>query len=155
MRAALILALAVAGPATAQPAITDAAVRGFIAGQQAAWNASDHDRYFAGFTREARFTDQAYVGDKPPVPYGTATVKEARTQARKSKVTSQEAVEVQRVMIAPDGQSATIHARVGSRVTSDGRTRRLCASRVQTLVLAEGRLRASSQTDTYVKCRGA
>lgn len=152
---ALLCALLLAGPATAQPArITDADTRAFVARQEAAWNAGDFDRYFAGFTPDARFTDQAYVGDKPPVPYGTSTLAEARTQARRSSARSRERAEVRRVEIAADGRSAKVTARVGSAVVADGRTRRLCASRVLTLTIAGGRLRATGQVDTYVNCRG-
>lgn len=159
MRAALLSLVALTltaglNPAHAQTAITETAVRAFVARQQAAWNADDHDRYFAGFTPEARFTDQAYVGDKPPVPYGTSTLAQARVQARRMRGKAREAVEVTRVEIAPDGRSARMRARVGSTVETDGRVRRLCASRMQTLVLAGGRLRSTGKTDTFVKCRG-
>ncbi|WP_068874556.1 MULTISPECIES: nuclear transport factor 2 family protein [unclassified Phenylobacterium] len=157
MRAALpsLLLLAfVAGAAQAQTPITETAVRAFVARQQAAWNTDDHDRFFAGFTPEARFTDQAYVGDKPPVPYGTSTLAQARAQALRMRGKAREAVEVTRIEIAPDGRSARVLARVGSRVETDGRVRRLCASRLQTIVLAGGRLRATGKTDTFVKCRG-
>ncbi len=153
-RLALILAF-IAVPALAQaPRITEADVHAFAARQEAAWNAGAFDRYFAGFTPDARFTDQAYVGDKPPVPYGTSTLAEAQAQARRSAARSRERGEVRSIAIAPDGQTATVTSRVGSAVTTGDRTRRLCASRVQTLILAGGRLRASRQVDTYVNCRG-
>jgi hypothetical protein len=152
---AIVLAALVAAPALAQaPRITEADVHAFAARQEQAWNAGDVERYFAGFTADARFTDQAYVGDKPPVPYGTSTVAEAKAQAKRSKARSRERGEVRRIEIAADGRSAKVTSRVGSAVTADGRTRRLCASRVTTLSLASSRLRATGQTDTYVKCRG-
>lgn len=151
----LALALALAGPAPAQTArITEADVRAFVARQELAWNAGDFDRYFAGFTSGARFTDQAYVGDKPPVPYGTSTLAQAKAQARRSTARSRERGEVRRVEIAADGRSAKVTSRVGSAVIEKGRTRRLCASRVQTLTLDGGRVRSTGQTDTYVNCRG-
>jgi hypothetical protein len=155
MRALVLLIVALAaGPALAQgPRITDADARAFVARQEAAWNAGDFDRYFAGFTPDARFTDQAYVGDKPPVPYGTSTLAQARTQVRRSGSRSRERGEVRRIEIAADGRTAKITARVGSAIVSDGRTRRLCASRVMTLTVAGGRLRSTGQTDTFVRCR--
>jgi hypothetical protein len=154
-RLAILLAALVAAPAFAQaPRITEADVHAFAARQEQAWNAGDLERYFAGFAPEARFTDQAYVGDKPPVPYGTSTVAEAKAQAKRSKARSRERGEVRRIEIAADGRSAKVTSRVGSAVTAEGRTRRLCASRVTMLSLASGRLRATGQTDTYVKCRG-
>jgi len=153
---ALAIAAAVAAPGHAQPArITDADVRAFVARQEEAWNAGAFDRYFAGFSADARFTDQAYAGEgKAPVPYGTSTLAQARAQARKTATRSRERGEVRRIEIAADGRSAKVTSRVGSAVTSAGRTRRLCASRVQTLALANGRLRATGQVDTYVNCRG-
>ena len=156
MRAVLLFtALLAAVPALAQaPQITDGAVHAIVARQEAAWNAGDFDRYFAGFTPDARFTDQAYVGDKPPVPYGTSTLAQAQTQARRAAARSRERAEVRRIEIAADGRTAKVTARVGSAVVADGRTRRLCASRVFTLTLAGGRLRATGQVDTYVNCRG-
>jgi hypothetical protein len=145
----------IAGPASAQsPPITHTDVRAFLARQEQAWNRRDFDRFFAAFTSDARFTDQAYVGDKPPVVYGVSTLAEARAQARRSKARSLERGEVRRIEIAPDGRIARITSRVGSTVTADGRTRRLCASRAQTLTLISGRLRSTGQTDTYVNCRG-
>ena len=161
MRLLVLLLVLAAGPALAQPRITDApitegAVRAFVARQEQAWNAGDLDRYFAGFTPDARFTDQAYVGDKPPVPYGTSTLAQARAQARRAAARghTREAGEVRRIEIAADGASARVTSRVGSAVTTAGKVRRLCASRVQTLVLARDRLRSTGQVDTYVNCRG-
>ncbi|WP_397420028.1 nuclear transport factor 2 family protein [Phenylobacterium sp.] len=147
--------MVISGPALAQsPPITDADVRAFLARQEQAWNQGDLDRFFAAFTPDARFTDQAYVGDKPPVVYGVSTLAEARAQARRTKARSLERGEVRRIDIAADGRIARITSRVGSTVTADGRTRRLCASRAQTLTLINGRLRSTGQTDTYVNCRG-
>lgn len=152
-RFALLLAL-LAGPALAEPRITHAAARAFVARQEQAWNAGDFSRYFAAFTANATFTDQAYVGDKPPVPYGTSSLAEAHAQAGRTRARSRELGQVMRIQIARDGRAARVVSRVGSTVTQDGRTRRLCASRVQTLVLAGGALRSRGQTDTYVRCRG-
>jgi hypothetical protein len=154
--AVLLLCLAAAPvPALAQSArITDADVHAFVARQEQAWNAGDFDRYFAGFASGARFTDQAYVGDKPPVPYGTSTLAQAKAQTRRSAARSRERAEVRRIEITADGRSARVTSRVGSAVTEKGRTRRLCASRVQTLTLDGGRMRSTGQTDTYVNCRG-
>jgi len=156
MSAALALCAAVlATPALAQPAaVTDAAVRAFVARQEAAWNAGALDRFFAGFTPDARFTDQAYVGDKPPVPYGTSTLAQARTQSRRTlaKGASREAGRIVRLRIAADGRSAQVVSRVAATLRSDGKTRRLCASRGQALVLRDGRLLSTGQTDTFYKC---
>lgn len=154
MRAlSLVLAL-IATPALAQPAITEAQVRAFLARQEAAWNAGELDRYFAGFTPQARFTDQAYVGDKPPVPYGTSTLTEARTQARKALARSRtrQANRITRVRIAADGRSAQVVSHVASTVDTGGKVRHLCAYRGQAILLSGGRLLSNGQTDTYFKC---
>jgi hypothetical protein len=151
---ALLLFTLAAGSAQAQAArVTEADIHAFAARQEQAWNAGDLDRYFAGFTADARFTDQAYVGDKPPVPYGTSTLAEAKAQARRAAGKSRERGEIRRIEIAPDGRSARVTSRVGSTVEASGKPpRRLCASRLQTLVMSGGGLRASGQTDTFVKC---
>jgi hypothetical protein len=154
MRAFLLASVLFAAPALAQPAITEAQVRAFVARQEAAWNAGELDRYFAGFTPQARFTDQAYVGDKPPASYGTSTVAQARAQARKAlaRATTREAGRVTRVRIAADGRSAQVVSYVTSTVDAGGKVRRLCAYRGQALVLGGGRLLSTGQTDTFFKC---
>lgn len=153
MRRALVLLALLAGPAVAQaPRITEAEIRAFAARQEQAWNAGDLERYFRGFTPDARFTDQAYVGDKPPVPYGASTVAQAREQAGRTRGRSRERGEIRRIEIAADGRSAVVTSRVGSLVQTSGKPRRLCASRIQTLVASPAGLRASGQTDTFVKC---
>ncbi|TAJ68555.1 MAG: hypothetical protein EPO51_27115 [Phenylobacterium sp.] len=151
--AALLLTF-VAAPAAAQPAIAEAQVRAFVAGQEAAWNKGELDRYFAAFTPDARFTDQAYAGDQPPVLYGTSRLPEARVQARKAfaKVWPREAGQVTRVQVAADGRSARVVSRVTTTVETEGKVRRLCAYRGQALVLQGGRLLSNGHTDTFFKC---
>ena len=151
MRALVVLAVLIATPAAAQSRITEADARAFVARQEQAWNAGKLDAYFAGFTPGATFTDQAYNGAKPPVPYGTSTLAEARAQARKAvaRAPSREAARVFRIALAPDGRSAEVTTSVGIR----NGARRLCASRRQTLVLAGGALKSTGQTDTYIRCR--
>ena len=148
-RLALFLAL-LAGPALAQARITDADLRAFVVRQERAWNAGDLAAYFAAYTPDARFIDQAYVGDKPPVPYGTSTLAEARAQARRAFAASrpQEAGQVMRIDVAADGKSA----RVVSRIASTVKARRLCATRTQMFVATAAGLRSRGQTDTFFKC---
>ena len=153
MRPRLVLLFALlAAPALGEPRISEPQVRAFVLRQEQAWNAGQLSRYFAAFTPDARFTDQAYVGEgKPPVPYGTSTLAQARALARKSAASKpHETGRVTRIAIAADGRSA----RVSSSVFSTVKARRLCAARVQTLVLTGGQLRSTGQTDTYIRCRG-
>lgn len=150
----VLIALA-ATPAIAQ--ISEPEARAFAARQEAAWNAGQLDRYFAGFAADATFTDQAYVGDKPPVPYGTSTLAEARANARRAfarKPWPHETGRVLRVEVAPDGAQVRVVSAVGSTVWDRGRPRRLCATRVQALSMTDQGLRASARIDTFVKCRG-
>ncbi|MFZ5720500.1 MAG: hypothetical protein ACOY5Y_13675 [Pseudomonadota bacterium] len=151
----LILAL-LAGPAAAQTLITEAEARAFVARQERLWNAGDLDAYFAGFAPEATFTDQAYVGDKPPVPYGTSTRAEAERLARRAQSRGRptQTGRVLRVEIAPGGASAKVVLAVGSTAPDKAGPRRLCAARTVTLVRDGAALRAREQVDTYVKCRG-
>ena len=97
------------------------------------------------------------MGDKPPAPYGTSTVAEARALARKAfarKPWPSESGRVLRVEAVPGAPQVRVVSVVGSTVWSQGKPRRLCATRVQTLATVSGRVRALSQTDTFVKCRG-
>lgn len=151
LRLALVLTL-LAGPAFAQP-ITPAAVRAFVGERERTWNTRDFEAYFAGFTPDARFTDQAYVGDKPPVPYGTSTLAQAQRQARRAAARSRETGRISAIAIAPDGQTAKVSLQVVSTLDEGGKTRTLCAARIMALTNAQGRLRAARQTDTLFKCR--
>ena len=152
MRALLFLLLAsIATPALAQPRITEPQVRAFVARQEQLWNAGDLARYFAGYTADARFTDQAYAGDKPPVRYGTSTLAQALSLSRKAaKVLPRETGRIVQIAVAADGRSA----RVESNLVSTVGAHQTCAARVQTLVLSKGQLRSTGQTDTYIRCRG-
>lgn len=156
MRALLLAVTLAAGPAAAQDRVTEAEARAFVARQERLWNAGDLGAYFAGFTDDARFTDRAYVGDEPPVPYGTSTRAEAERLARRARARGRatETGRVLRVELAPDGASARVVLAVGSTVSDKGGPRRLCAARYVTLVRDEGGVRARERIDTYVKCRG-
>lgn len=152
--ALLLLLPLVAGPARSEPALTDATVRAFLARQEQTWNAGALDRFFDGFTPEARFTDQAYVGDKPPVPYGTSTLAEAHAQSRRTlaRGSSHETGRIVSIRLGKDGRSAQVVSRVATTLQSNGKPRRLCASRGQAVVLRHGRLLSTGQTDTFFKC---
>ena len=154
MRCLFLIGLAVASPACARITPTDAAVSAFIARQERAWNSGDMTAYFAGYAPDATFTDQAYVGDKPPVAYGTSTLTQARKQARVALARSKasETVQIQRIMTNPDGRTVVVIARVASSLKNATRTRRLCAVRRQTLVSLHGRVISTGRTDTYYPC---
>jgi hypothetical protein len=156
-RFAFALVLLVSLPASVRAQIADTDARAFVARQEAHWNAGRLDRYFDGYTRDATFTDQAYVGDKPPVPYGTSTVAKARAFASKAfaqKPWPSETARVLRIEPVAGAAQVRVVSAVGSIVWERGKARRLCASRSQTLTTTGGRIRAVSQIDTFVKCRG-
>lgn len=154
LRFLLISVLLSAGPAAAQTAISEADARAFVARQEQAWNARRLDTYFAGFAVGASFTDQAYVGDKPPVSYGTSTLAEARTLAQKSLATtkSREHNQIRRVEARGDGVSVLVVSNVTSTVEAAGKTRQLCAIRRQALLRRQGRILSTGNTDTYYPC---
>jgi len=154
---ALLVALLIAGPAPAAPArLAEPQVRVFVERQTRAWNAGDLAAYFATFTPDARFTDQALSNENKVVPYGVSTVPQARTQARKTlaKAKVRETTVVTAVAIAPDGRSARVTSRTSSDITGPGAApRRVCAVRVATVAQTISGVRTSAQTDTIVRCR--
>lgn len=146
-------ALMITVSAQAQPVITETDARAFVARQMRAWNDSDLNAYFADYAPDATFTDQAYVGDKPPVPYGTSTLAQARALAGKAMARSKlrETVQFRRLTPGPRG-SAIATSHVASTLDTSGKTRRLCAARRQILVHRQGRVLSSGKTDTYYPC---
>lgn len=151
----LTIALFAAAAQAAPKRLTEARARAFVALQSDAWNTRQLTAWALTFTPDARFTDQGRSGDGRLVPYGTSTLEAAKVQARKafstSKVTEQS--QVTRVAVASDGKSAQVASAVRTTIAEPGRTRTLCAERVQTLVLTVRGLKSTGQTDTYVRCR--
>jgi hypothetical protein len=153
---ALLLALALAGPAVAAPSrLSEADVRGLVERQSRAWNAGDLAAYFATFSPTARFTDQALGNDNRIVPYGVSTLAQARAQSRRTLAAGKvrEALTVEAIAVAPDGRSARLSARAASDIARAGVVRRVCARRTETFELTPAGLRATAQTDTIVRCR--
>jgi hypothetical protein len=149
------LAVACAAAQAATPRLTEAAVRAFVARQEAAWNARDLAAYGATFAPDARFVDQARGSDNRIVPYGASTLAEAAAQARRffAKSRVRETATVDRVEIAADGASARVVGHAVSRIETAGKPpRTLCAQTEQTLVLFRGRILSRGQTDTAVRC---
>lgn len=154
--AALVLVAPLgASPAGAAPQLTEAGVRAFAERQSRAWNAGDLAAYFATFSPQARFTDQALGNDNRIVPYGVSTVSQAHVQSRRAlaKGPMREAATIETVAIATDGRSARISARVISQISGGRTTRAVCARRVETVELTASGPRATGQTDTIVRCR--
>jgi hypothetical protein len=149
---ALLLILLFPTLALAAPArLTEPEVRAFVERQSKAWNAGDLAAYFALFTPDARFTDQALASDNKVYPYGTSTLAQARADSRKAFARGkvQEATTIRSVALGPDGRSATVAADV---VTTVG-ARRSCARREQLVVATAGGPRSKGETDTVVRCR--
>lgn len=155
---ALLLALALAGPALAAPAgLSEAQVRSLVERQSRAWNAGDLAGYFATFSPTARFTDQALGNDNSIVPYGASTLAQARAQSGRALAGGRmrEAVTLDAVTLAPDRRSARVSAGVVSEIAGSAGPRRVCARRIETFALTPAGLRATGQTDTVVRCRTA
>jgi hypothetical protein len=152
MAALLFAAVAQAAPQR----LTEAAVRAFVARQEAAWNARDLKAFEAALTPDARFVDQARGSDNRIVPYGASSRAEATAQARRVFATSRihAMSTVDRVEIAADGRQARVLAHEVSRIETPGKPpRTLCAETEQVVVLTAGRLLSRGQTDTAVRCR--
>jgi hypothetical protein len=155
MRFVLVLAL-IATAAQAAPArLTEAEARGFVERQSKAWNAGDLSAYFALFTPDARFRDQALASDNKVYPYGTSTLAEAKARSRHAfdHGRIQETTTVRSVALAPDGRSAKIEADVVSVIPDKAGARRSCARREQVVVATPAGLRSTGETDTVVRCR--
>lgn len=153
---AMFLALLM-NPALADPRLTEPQVRALAAHQSRAWNAGDLGAYFATFAPSARFTDQALGNDNRIVPYGVSTLAQAREQSRKTLARGKvrETATVTAVTLAPDGRAAQLTAEVVTVVAGAGAPRRVCARRTETFAVTAQGLRATGQTDTIVRCRGA
>ncbi len=152
MRSLVPLTLFLSGAA---PAVTVADVRALIAKQEAAWNAGNVAAWAATYAPAAIFTDQARSNENTVVPYGTSRLPQAKTQARKAlaKAKVREIGQVLHVRVGADGKTAGALSYVVTRLETGGRVRLICAERAATFSLAGGGLRATSQTDTVVRCR--
>jgi hypothetical protein len=151
-RIAILLALALATAAQASPArVTEPEVRAFVARQSKAWNAGDLAAFFALFTPDAQFRDQALASDNKVYPYGTSTLAQARARSRHAFEGHrlQEATTIRSIAIAADGRSARVAADI---VTTIG-PRRSCARREQVVTATPAGLRSTGETDTVVRCR--
>jgi len=162
VRGLVALALLLAGAAqAAEPGLTEASVRAFVARQEAAWNAKDARAWSATFAPDAVFIDRARDNQNRLVDNGRSTLPQAVAQARRffAKSSFAETAVVDRVVLAPDGRSAQVFAHETIRIEALRKAaaagppaRTLCTESEQTLVLAKGRLRSRGQTDTAVRC---
>lgn len=156
---ALLLAAAsaacLAAPAAAQAPLTEADARALAQRQAARLNGGDLEGYFATFAPGAVFTQQALGSNNRLIPYGQATVREARVQLGRTLAKSQvhETVEVRKVAIDAAGRGGALHAFVRTRVTTAGGARESCAERLTTFARLTGGVRVLAQTDTLVRCR--
>jgi len=152
--AAAAVAAGLAAPPARAAGLNEAQVRGFVARQQAAWNAGALDLYFAGFRADAVFTDRYRTPAGQIVPYGSSTLAQARARSRTFRATAKvsESGAILRIAIAPNGRSAQVASQVVSRTQGRTGLRVSCAEREQVVVLAAGQLRSTGQTDTYSRC---
>jgi len=153
---AVFMVLAAGSVSTAPGRLTEAAVRDFVARQEAVWNARDAKAWAGFFTPDARFVDQARGSDNSIVPTGESTLAEATAQAKRffAKATFHETAEVARIEIAPDGASARafVNATIRIEATAGRPARTLCTESEHRLALVGGRVVSKGQTDTAVRC---
>lgn len=150
----LLLTTLAAAPAGAQGAMTDAAARAFLARQERLWNAGDLEAYFATFTADARFTDRGQSNQGGYIDYGTSTLAQARTTARRLLARSKvrETSRVVRIERAPDGRSARVTTDETTRIETAGKVRLVCAQSVHALRATPAGLRSAGQTDYIRRC---
>jgi ketosteroid isomerase-like protein len=155
-RFALLAAIVLAsGAQAAGTRLTEAAVRAFCAHQEAAWNAGDVNAWAATYTPDAVIVDQAQNSQGGLTVTGSSTLAQARAQAKRffAKSRVNETSSIDSVTIAADGRSARVYDHEVSHIETPGRpARTLCGQSVATLVLVRGRILASSQTDTAIRC---
>jgi hypothetical protein len=155
-RRLLLIALLAAGSAqAAEPRLTEAGVRDFVARQEAAWNGKDAQAFATTFTSDAVFVAQARDSHGGITANGKSTLPEAIAQARRffARSSFRETGVVDRVVMSPDGRSAQVFGHQATRIETPGRpSRTLCGQTGQTVVLVKGRILSHGQTDTDVRC---
>ena len=153
---ALLLVLALSASAqAAEPRLTEASVRAFLARQEAAWNACDARAFAAAFTPDAVFIAQARNSNGGITSNGSSTLAQATGQARRffAKARFHETAVVDRIEIAADGRSARVAGHEVTLIEMKDRARStLCAETWQTVVLVKGRILSEGQTETDVRC---
>jgi|SRR5579871_4207637 len=132
--------------------LDEAGIRAFRASEEAAWVAHDFGHYYALCAPDAVFVSVRWNAD------GTFS-RERRTAAEDraaaeaffgkhpGKFTESDAID--RIVIAPDGQSARILGHEIARV--EGERGAMRATTEETVVLRGGRILSLGQTDTQVK----
>lgn len=153
---ALLLALALTVTAqAAEPRLTEASARAFVARQDAAWNARDARAFAATFTSDAVFIAEARNSNGGITANGSSTLAQATAQARRffARAKFHETAVADRIEIAADGRSARIFGHEVTQMETKDRPRStLCAETLQTVVLVKGRILSKGQTETDVRC---
>lgn len=150
----LVLALSASAQA-AEPRLTEASVRAFLARQDAAWNARDAHAFAAAFTPDAVFIAEARNSNGGITSNGSSTLAQAIAQARRffARAKFHETAVADRIEIAADGRSARVFGHEVTQMESKDRPRStLCAETRQIVVLVKGRILSKGQTETDVRC---
>jgi len=132
--------------------LDEAAVRAFAADEQAAWNAHDFDRYYARCAPEAVFVSVRWNPDGT-ITHETRTREQDRASAerffKEHPGHFSESDAIDRIVIAPDGQSARIIGHETARI--EGVRDVMRATTEQKLAIRSGHVLLLSQTDTQVR----
>lgn len=132
--------------------LDEAAVRAFAADEQSAWNAHDFDRYYSLCAPGAVFVSVRWNPDGS-ITHVSRSPEQDRANAEQffhdhpGKFT--ETDDIDRIVIAPDGQSARILGH--STATIAGERAVLRATTEQIVVIRGGRVFSLGQTDTAVR----
>ena len=140
----------VRGPKVAH--LDEATVRAFAASEQLAWNAHDFDHYYGLCAPDAVFVSVRWNPDGS-ITHESRTPREDRANAEQffrdhpGKFAEIDAID--RIVIAPDGQSARVLGH--STATIAGERAVLRATTEQIVVIRDGRVFSLGQTDTAVR----
>lgn len=155
MAVLVIGAASVSAAAAAAARLDEAAVRAFLARQEAAWNGRDAQAFAATFASDAVFVDQSETPGGGVIVNGRSNLREATVQASRffARARFRETSSIDRVTVSADGRSAQVAGRERTEIEHEGaRPRVLCARVDQALALVHGRLLSRGQTETQVRC---
>lgn len=130
--------------------LDEAAIRAFVADEEAAWNARDFDHYYGLCTPDAAFISLHWNADGS-ITRDQRTVAEDRASAERffashpGKVVETDTIDS--ITMAPDGLSARVLGHGSIRFSSNGKPQVLNAVTDQTLILRDGRILSLGQTD--------
>jgi hypothetical protein len=131
--------------------LDDASVRQFTAEQEAAWNGRDFDHFYRLCTPDAVFASIHWKADgsitrEQRTPQQDRSAAERFFAAHPGKFSETDTIDS--VKLAPDGLSARILGHATMRFATNDKVEILNATTDQTVVLKEGHILSTGQTNT-------